>query len=123
MDVLQGFGVLITLAINFLLIPKYGYVASAYATLSCYSSMMILSYLIGQKNYKVPYNLKKFFLYIGSGILIYMISIPIDPTQNLTILQYGYHTILLLSFIILVLINEKPFSNSRLNKENGKYNY
>ena len=84
---------------------------------------MILSYLIGQKNYKVPYNLKKFFLYIGSGILIYMISIPIDPTQNLTILQFGYHTILLLSFIILVLINEKPFSNGRLNKENGKYNY
>lgn len=109
---ISGFGVIVTIAINFLLIPKYGYVASAYATLSCYSSMMLLSYLLGQKYYKVPYSLKKFFTYMGSGILIYMLSIPTNPTQNLSILQYGYHTILLLSFIILVLIIEKPFRAS-----------
>ncbi len=109
---ISGFGVIVTIAINFLLIPKYGYVASAYATLSCYSSMMLLSYLLGQKHYKVPYSLKKFFTYMGSGILIYMLSIPTNPTQNLSILQYGYHTILLLSFIILVLIIEKPFRAS-----------
>ena len=46
---ISGFGVIVTIAINFLLIPQYGYVASAYATLSCYSSMMVLSYLLGQK--------------------------------------------------------------------------
>tara|TARA_B100001564_G_scaffold62126_1_gene48646 strand:- start:3112 stop:3342 length:231 start_codon:yes stop_codon:yes gene_type:complete len=74
--------------------------------------MMLLSYLLGQKYYKVPYSLKKFFTYMGSGILIYMLSIPTNPTQNLSILQYGYHTILLLSFIILVLIIEKPFRAS-----------
>ena len=107
---ISGFGVLVTVAINFLLIPKYGYLASAYATLSCYGCMMILSYFLGQKHYKVPYNLRKFFIYMGSGILIYILSIPINPTQNLSLLQYGYHTFLLISFLILVLIIEKPFS-------------
>ena len=52
-------GVLITLVINFLFIPKYGYEASAYATLLCYGSMTIISYLLGNFYYKVPYDLKK----------------------------------------------------------------
>ena len=61
---ISGFGVIVTIASEFLLIPIYGYKASAIATLICYGSMMILSFLLGQKYYWVPYNLKKFlFIY------------------------------------------------------------
>jgi O-antigen/teichoic acid export membrane protein len=52
-------GAVITLIINFAFIPSYGYVASAWATLICYASMMLLSYIFGQRYYPIPYSLKK----------------------------------------------------------------
>ena len=73
---------------------------------------MILSFILGQVHYKVPYNLKKFFIYVASGIVIYLISIPLQPMGNLTLLEYGYHTLLLLSFVVLVVVIEKPFKEA-----------
>lgn len=63
------FGAIITLVINFALIPVISYKASAIATLAAYGSMMIISFIIGQKHYKVPYNLKKIGLYLGTSIV------------------------------------------------------
>ena len=109
---ISAFGVAITIIVNFLLIERYGYLASAFATLICYGSMMILSFILGQVHYKVPYNLKKFFIYVSSGTVIYLISIPLQPMGNLTLLEYGYHTLLLLSFVVLVVVIEKPFKEA-----------
>lgn len=63
------FGALVTLAINFLLIPKLSYMASAIATLAAYGSMMLLSYYFGKKHYPIPYNLKKIVGYMSISIL------------------------------------------------------
>jgi len=52
-------GAVLTLIINYLFIPKYGYTACAWATLSCYGGMMVISYIWGQKVYPVPYNVRK----------------------------------------------------------------
>ncbi len=81
-------GAIITLLLNFLLIPKYTYLGSAIATLGAYGVMMILSWYFGRKYYPIPYNLKKIGLYllisVGFSILSfyvfdsnYMISIPL----------------------------------------------
>lgn len=53
------FGAAITLTINFTFIPTLDYMASAYATLTCYGSMMVASYFLGQKYYPVPYSVLK----------------------------------------------------------------
>jgi len=61
------FGALLTLGLNFWLIPIISYKGSAIATLTAYMSMMLLSYYFGRKYYPIPYNLKKIGLYlIGS---------------------------------------------------------
>ena len=87
-------GVLITLLINFLFIPVYGYEFGLYA-LFCYGSMMIISYLLGQFHYKVPYNLNKIFLYFISGGLIYWLSLDFNASINYSIEEYGFHIFLL----------------------------
>jgi O-antigen/teichoic acid export membrane protein len=56
-------GAALTLLINYIFIPKYSYMASAWATLVCYGSMMIISYIWGQRVYKVPYPMKKIAAY------------------------------------------------------------
>ncbi len=58
------FGAILTLGLNFWLIPIMEYRGSAIATLVAYSSMMMASYYYGQKYYPIPYNLKKMSLYL-----------------------------------------------------------
>ena len=64
----------ITIVINVLYIPTYGYMASAWATLIVYFIQMLISYILGQRHYPIPYNLKKFFLYIGLALVLYAVS-------------------------------------------------
>jgi O-antigen/teichoic acid export membrane protein len=71
---ISGVGAVLTIALNWLLIPKYSYMASAGISLIAYATMMVLSYFWGQKNYPIPYNVKKNVTYIAASILIVFLS-------------------------------------------------
>ncbi len=62
------FAALVTLVLNYVLIPHIGYLGSAIATLAAYGSMMVLSYLYGRKYYDVPYEVKKISGYLTLAI-------------------------------------------------------
>ena len=97
-------GAILTVAINVLYIPKYGFMASAWATLIVYFVQMVLSYLLGQKHYPIPYNLKKFVLYIGLALVLFAIS-PYLQVNNFT-LNIIVQNCLLLIFIGVIYILE-----------------
>ena len=71
---ISSIGAVLTLGINFILIPKIGYMASALATLAAYGSMMTLSYYFGKKYYPIPYNMRKILFYGGISILLSALS-------------------------------------------------
>ncbi|WP_185782637.1 lipopolysaccharide biosynthesis protein [Croceivirga lutea] len=71
---ISSIGAILTLLINFIFIPKYGYLASAWATLIAYGSMMCLSYYLGRKHYPIPYNMRKIFFYSFIAIGFALIS-------------------------------------------------
>ena len=62
-------GALITIVLNVVMIPKIGYMASAWATLAAYGSMSLLSYILGRKYYRVPYESFKIIFYVVSSAL------------------------------------------------------
>ena len=105
-------GAIITLALNFWWIPLssdhliYGYYGSAWATFICYGAVMILSYLIGQKYFPVNYNLGKFGGYLGLSVLLFALSTVVKP--EMAVLRVGFHTVLLLVFLGIVYLIEKP---------------
>jgi len=105
-------GAVITLALNFWWIPLssdhliYGYYGSAWATFICYGAMMILSYLIGQKYFPVNYNLRKFGGYLGLSVLLFALSTVVKP--EMAFLRVSFHTVLLLVFLGIVYLIEKP---------------
>ena len=72
---LSIFGALITITLNLILIPKYDFVGCAWATLICYLSMTIASYLLGKKHYMIRYNIRRIFIYLGFVSILYFISI------------------------------------------------
>jgi O-antigen/teichoic acid export membrane protein len=74
---ISGIGAIVTIVLNLIFIPYYGYIASAWISLSAYATMMTLSYVWGQKNYPIPYNLKKNLAYIIVSIVFVFVSFTI----------------------------------------------
>jgi len=64
-------GAALTIVLNIWWIPVLGYVGSAWATLACYGSMAVVSYLLGRKYYPVDYDVKRVIGYIGLGVGLY----------------------------------------------------
>ena len=95
------FGAIITIILNLIFIPLYGYMASAWATLFVYSCMTLISYSLGKKNYPVPYKINKVLLYLGISIVFSYISFY-QFQKN-----YYISTLLLLTFIGIVYRLEK----------------
>jgi len=70
---ISGIGAILTIILNLIFIPKYSYIASAWISLIAYATMMVLSYILGQKNYPIPYQLKKNVAYlIASAVIVYL---------------------------------------------------
>jgi O-antigen/teichoic acid export membrane protein len=67
------FGAILTLILNYLLIPLIGYMGSAWATFICYFSMMVVSFIIGQKYYRVEYNLKAICGYMVLAVGLFLL--------------------------------------------------
>ena len=71
--VITIFGAVITIVLNIILIPRLHYTGAAIATFACYLFMMVSSYLLGQKYYRIPYAVKKLLAYIVLVVLIYLV--------------------------------------------------
>jgi O-antigen/teichoic acid export membrane protein len=80
-------GAAITILFNWIFIPIWGYMACAIATVLCYGFMMVASYLLGQKHYRIPYAWKKLLAYIVICIILFGIHqafllLGLDPWIN-----------------------------------------
>jgi O-antigen/teichoic acid export membrane protein len=74
---ISGAGAILTIALNIIFIPLWGFMASACISLVVYLTMMFLSYLWGQKHYPIPYAVKKDLLYILIAVVLVFISFVI----------------------------------------------
>jgi O-antigen/teichoic acid export membrane protein len=98
---LSIFGAIITLSLNFTLIPVLGFVGCAWATLVCYFSMTVASYYLGKRHFSVPYQVKRIALYLFGMLCVYFCI-------YFTNLNMWINSLFLLGFIIFVYRLEKP---------------
>ena len=96
-------GAIVTLALNFILIPKIGYYGSAIATIAAYGSMMIISYQMGQKQYPIPYDMNRIFGYLGLTVLFSALSFYVPYVRE----SYTIKIVLLIMFLYFIYYNEK----------------
>jgi len=106
--VISLIGAVITVVINLIFIPIYGYMASAWATLICYGSMMTISYFWGRKVYPIPYNLRKAGLYFFLALVLFFLKVPVAYNETAPLWVYFYHFLLLGVFLGVVYWMEKP---------------
>jgi O-antigen/teichoic acid export membrane protein len=100
-------GAALTILVNYLLIPHLGYLACAIATVVCYGSMMIISYVQGQKHYPIPYDLKNGMLYITIALALFGIHFTLRSMELNIFLLHSLATIFILIFLAIVVKKEK----------------
>lgn len=97
----------ITLLINFFLIPYFSYMACAWATFACYGSMMVISFVWGQKEYRIPYAWKKLMAYMVIVVLLFFVHSGITYFIHQTMIGLMIATILMFLFVWFVVQVEK----------------
>lgn len=101
-------GCVLTILINIIFVPIYGYMASAWASFICNLAMMLLSYYFGQKYHPVNYDLKRIGMYFLLAIVSYILAFAID-IDNLFI-RLLFRTVLLCLFLAVVIKKDLPLS-------------
>jgi O-antigen/teichoic acid export membrane protein len=100
-------GAAITLIVNYFFIPTFGYMASAWATFLCYGSMMVISYIWGQRVYPVPYAWKKLVAYMVIVAMLYFIFIGLTSLWPNRIFSLSLGTLFLAAYALFILRVER----------------
>lgn len=107
-------GCAVLFIVNIIFVPKYGYIACAWASFSAYFTAMVISYIIGQKRNPINYDLKNIFSYVAVFVCLFTIS-TLLPFDN-SLVKMGCNTVLLALYLGFVFLNIKK--ERRKKKEN-----
>lgn len=90
----------VTLAMNFWLVPRIGYMGCAWAALGSYGTMMLVSWAVGSVKYPIPYQTGRLALYFASAIGLWLLSTLIDTGHQWS--DMAIKTLLLAIYIVVV---------------------
>ena len=100
-------GAVVTIGGNILWVPTIGSWGAVLATLSCFSLISILTYLLGQKYYPIPYPVGKISLYIISAAAAFAFSKWVDLWGISPIVSSSIKWLLLLAYALIWLFAER----------------
>jgi O-antigen/teichoic acid export membrane protein len=121
--VFSSIGFVLIIVLNLVFIPKYGYMACAWASFAGNGLIMLLSYFVGRKYYPVNYDLKSLFFYLGAAMLLYGVAVFV-PIENLW-MRLGFRTVLIGIYLTLFIkrdlpLKEIPYINHLIKKQQGR---
>ena len=106
----SGVGCVVLVLINVVFIPRYGYMACAWAGVAGYGTAMLLSYVVGQKKYPINYPLKSMTVYVLIAALFTAIMLCLPKTLPV-VLRLGVNTFLILLFVAHIVHYDFPLSS------------
>jgi O-antigen/teichoic acid export membrane protein len=104
------YGALFTVGGNILLIPIFGYMGAAYTTLACYFLMALISYLMGNKFFRVPYDIISVSILILAAVLLVYACHYID-TGSFWANQFIYLFIVPVYVAVVFCLKKTRFKN------------
>jgi O-antigen/teichoic acid export membrane protein len=93
-------GAVITIVMNVILVPKFGYFGAAWATLACYTTMVILGYITEQKYYPIPYDYKRILFYLFFAVVLFVVLKYVILPMQFSLLVNTIFAFVLLSFYV-----------------------
>ena len=113
-------GCAVLLLVNYLFIPRYGYIACAWAGFAGYGTVMLFSYFVGQQKNRIDYDLKRIFTYIGVTVVLFAAMLYVGSAVSSNILRMCINTILVLLFVALVIHLDMPLNQLKTIIKNRK---
>ena len=104
-------GSLITLSLNLLFIPRFGYIGAAWTTFLCYFFMAIISFFLSKKHYRIPYNTIQLSYYFFFAGCLFLISSIFNETN------FIINTFLFFIYVIFTLIECKRINYKKTENE------
>ena len=106
----SGIGAMVLIVIDILLIPKFSYMACAWAGFAAYSTSMLLSYFIGQRYYPIAYPIRQMSQYV---ILTIFLFVGMQYASNMLPLWATLivNTLLIAVFAVYLVKKDFPLSS------------
>lgn len=102
-------GAAITVILNLILIPRFGYTGAAWVTLGCYAFMCWATWFTGKKHYPVPYPLGRMASYVAAVLALFALGKVAETTlPAMPVLLWAVRAVLFGVFLALVYFREKP---------------
>ena len=98
----SGIGCAVLILINVIFVPRFGYMACAWAGFAGYATAMLLSYVVGQKKYPINYPVKEILLYVGLTLVLFA-GMTIANEKLSVWAALAVNTLLILLFAAVVL--------------------
>ena len=106
----SGIGAVVLIIIDILLIPRYSYMACAWAGFAAYGVSMLLSYFIGQRYYRINYPIREMFFYVLIALVMFGAIVLIN--QHLPVwAALALNTLILLIFIAIAVKRDLPLES------------
>lgn len=71
-------GLAVTVVVNVVFMPRFSFWAAAFGHLASYLVMFVISAVLGNKYYPIPYSWKRIFSLFGAILIICLVSMSID---------------------------------------------
>jgi len=105
--IITAAGALLTILLNYLLIPLAGYTGSSWAALIVYALMAIACYGLGRRYYPIPYRILTDFSYVSATFLLIFLISKIEVVNHG--LSIGFHLGVILLFIAGIYVIERKW--------------
>ncbi len=106
----SGIGCVILIIIDVLLIPRFSYMACAWAGFAAYGTSMVVSYFVGQRYYPIAYPMRDIFVYVALAVMIFA-----GMTAANTHLPVGFavavNTLMIAVFAAVIVRRDFPLSS------------
>lgn len=97
-------GLAVTLALNIAFVPRYGYMACAWAAFCCYGVMMAASYAVGRAKYPIAYRVGALTFYFAVAMGLWGVSALL--TTGVEWIDFPTRLLLLCVFCGIVYVGE-----------------
>lgn len=100
---ITGAGFVVTFGLTYILIPVMGYAGAAWASLACSVTTTLISYLLNQKHFPIPYDVGRIAIYFLLAGAIYAISVLMGHYSAPMAIKYTVNILMLIGFATFAL--------------------
>ena len=105
----SGIGAVVLIVVDILFIPRFSYMACAWAGFAAYGVSMVISYFIGQKYYPIKYPLGDMALYTWLAIMAFVVMTIARGSFPLW-LSLAINTLFILLFVAVIIKRDLPLN-------------